>query len=169
MKVLIALDGSETSERAAASLGKLATGGPVEVTLFTVFDAAHVHETADHMPTYVNTPLGAPSGSRLPISVQRAHLDEDRTQALERVHREHTEYLKGMSEKYFGGNAETLVEGADGHIAEVIVAAAKKTNADLIGVGSHGRSGISRALLGSVASDVVRHAHVPVVIAGPEA
>ena len=35
---------------------------------------------------------------------------------------------------------------------------------DLIVMGSHGRSGIKKALLGSVASDVVEHANCPVLI-----
>jgi nucleotide-binding universal stress UspA family protein len=35
---------------------------------------------------------------------------------------------------------------------------------DLIVMGSHGRSGIKKALLGSVATDVVEHANCPVLI-----
>ena len=42
-------------------------------------------------------------------------------------------------------------------------AAADEIDADLIVIGSHGRRGIAKALLGSVAESVVRHAHRPVV------
>jgi len=41
---------------------------------------------------------------------------------------------------------------------------AKDENADLIIVGSHGRSGFSRAVLGSVAEKIVRHAPCPVLV-----
>ena len=52
----------------------------------------------------------------------------------------------------------------DGEPGEAIVAAADSENADLIVVGSHGRSGVSRFLIGSVSDFVVRHAHCPVMV-----
>jgi nucleotide-binding universal stress UspA family protein len=55
-----------------------------------------------------------------------------------------------------------VVEGRSA--AEAILQAAERLDADLIAVGSHGRSGIKRALLGSVAEEVARHASRPVVI-----
>jgi nucleotide-binding universal stress UspA family protein len=44
-----------------------------------------------------------------------------------------------------------------------IVDAAKVGNYDLIVIGTHGRTGLPRVLLGSVAENVVRHAHCPVL------
>ncbi len=49
--------------------------------------------------------------------------------------------------------------------AEGIVAAAQETQADLIVVGSHGRSGLGRMLLGSVAGKVVAQSPLPVLVA----
>ncbi len=51
----------------------------------------------------------------------------------------------------------------DGAAAEEIQRVADEIDADLIVIGSHGRRGLARALLGSVAENVVRHAHRPVV------
>jgi nucleotide-binding universal stress UspA family protein len=51
-----------------------------------------------------------------------------------------------------------------GDPAHEIVALAKRENAELIVMSSHGRTGISRALLGSVADVVVRHATCPVLV-----
>ena len=48
--------------------------------------------------------------------------------------------------------------------ATAIVREAEKAGASLIIVGSHGRTGIARALLGSVAERVVRHAHCSVMV-----
>jgi nucleotide-binding universal stress UspA family protein len=45
-----------------------------------------------------------------------------------------------------------------------IVARAAATHADLIVMGTHGRSGLAHALLGSVAERVVQHAPCPVLI-----
>jgi nucleotide-binding universal stress UspA family protein len=45
-----------------------------------------------------------------------------------------------------------------------IVKAAREWPADLIVIGSHGRSGFQRALLGSVAEEVMRHASCPVLV-----
>jgi nucleotide-binding universal stress UspA family protein len=49
-------------------------------------------------------------------------------------------------------------------IADTIVNIAKKTNIDLIIIGSHGRKGLDRILMGSVAEEVLRHAHCNVMI-----
>jgi nucleotide-binding universal stress UspA family protein len=48
-----------------------------------------------------------------------------------------------------------------------IVQSAKGWNADLIVMGTHGRSGLSRLLMGSVAEHVVRHATCPVLTIKP--
>jgi nucleotide-binding universal stress UspA family protein len=51
----------------------------------------------------------------------------------------------------------------DGDPAKLIVDAAKKEEADLIVMGTHGRTGVKRALMGSVAEAVVRRAPCPVL------
>lgn len=53
----------------------------------------------------------------------------------------------------------SLADAADG-----ILETAKKINADLIVMGSHGRKGWDRLLMGSVAESVMRHSTCPVLI-----
>ncbi|WP_145723421.1 universal stress protein [Mesorhizobium tianshanense] len=48
--------------------------------------------------------------------------------------------------------------------ADEIVKAAGEWPADLIVIGSHGRGGVQRALLGSVADGVIRHASCPILV-----
>lgn len=69
--------------------------------------------------------------------------------------------------------AEGVVEAAAASVASaievgsparVIVDYAEEKDADLIVMGSHGRSGVSRILLGSVAETVVRRAPCPVTV-----
>lgn len=55
----------------------------------------------------------------------------------------------------------TLVRMGDAR--DVILQVAEEVGADLIVMGTHGRRGLSRALLGSVAETVVRHAPLPVL------
>jgi nucleotide-binding universal stress UspA family protein len=51
----------------------------------------------------------------------------------------------------------------DGIVSDRIVRAAKTQHADLIVIGTHGRTGIARFVLGSVANRVVSHAGCPVL------
>ena len=58
-----------------------------------------------------------------------------------------------------------LRRAEDMHAAEGILQAAKEEGADLIVVGSHGRTGIRRLMLGSIAARVVSQSPVPVLVA----
>ncbi|MGN5137883.1 universal stress protein [Aeromonas sp. 164P] len=51
-----------------------------------------------------------------------------------------------------------------GRAADEIIIQAKEDEVELIVMGSHGRSGISHLLVGSVAESVVRHAPCPVLV-----
>lgn len=57
-----------------------------------------------------------------------------------------------------------LLEAPDKKTAEIIVEDAQRWHADLIVMGTHGRQGLERMLLGSVAEGVVRRAPVPVLL-----
>jgi nucleotide-binding universal stress UspA family protein len=62
---------------------------------------------------------------------------------------------------------EITIKVAAGHPAAELVEAAR--DADLLVVGSHGRGGFSKLLVGSVSSQVLQHAACPVVIVrGPD-
>jgi universal stress protein A len=50
-----------------------------------------------------------------------------------------------------------------GHIAEAILAVAAESRADMIVMGTHGRTGLARMTMGSIAEDIIRHADVPVL------
>jgi nucleotide-binding universal stress UspA family protein len=64
-----------------------------------------------------------------------------------------------------GVRAETeIVENATSRVADVLVARAKRWRADLIVMGTHGRRGVNRLVLGSDAELVVRNSPVPVLL-----
>ncbi len=51
-----------------------------------------------------------------------------------------------------------------GHAAEVIAATAQEQDAELIVMGTHGHSALSNVILGSVATGVLAHSRVPVLL-----
>jgi len=63
---------------------------------------------------------------------------------------------------------ETVIHVRLGDPAEAIHQAAVDVNADLIVVGTHGRKGVEKLILGSVAEQLIRIARVPVVVAHPK-
>jgi nucleotide-binding universal stress UspA family protein len=71
-----------------------------------------------------------------------------------------SEALKEKLKAHAGAQIHVALGGP----AHEIVDYAKKVGADLIVVPSHGRTGATRLLLGSVAEGVVRHAHCPVLV-----
>lgn len=56
----------------------------------------------------------------------------------------------------------SVVEGQV--IYKTILEAAESAHADLIVMGSHGRKGLEKLVLGSVAAQILSHAHLPVMI-----
>jgi nucleotide-binding universal stress UspA family protein len=77
--------------------------------------------------------------------------------------REHVEKLAAEVRGQFSGRLATHV--AAGSAWKQILQVAIDVQADLIVVGTHGRSGVKRLLLGSVAESVVRKASCPVLVA----
>jgi universal stress protein A len=70
-------------------------------------------------------------------------------------------------EEHVEATAQILVRS--GSPGAVILEAVREIGCDLIVMGTHGRTGVRRLLLGSVAEHVVRHAHCPVVtVRGPQ-
>jgi nucleotide-binding universal stress UspA family protein len=85
-------------------------------------------------------------------------------ESIERSAREYAQKRLGAllaKAKKSGVRAKGLL--LDGVPHERIVAAAKSKRADLIVIGTHGRTGLARFLLGSVASRVVSTAVCPVL------
>jgi nucleotide-binding universal stress UspA family protein len=76
--------------------------------------------------------------------------------------------LDNMLDLFAESGAKLQASLREGTARDEILAAAKSVDADLIVLGTHGRSGIRRALLGSVADSVIRMADVPVLsVRGP--
>lgn len=75
------------------------------------------------------------------------------------------EELAGMARQIFGPQAKFDVNIVEGHPVPVLLEYVKRHQPDLVVLGSHGRSGVARLLLGSVAENVVRESASPALIA----
>jgi nucleotide-binding universal stress UspA family protein len=61
------------------------------------------------------------------------------------------------------GKLRVTTEVREGQVHESVLSAAEALGADLIVMGTHGRSGLSHAVLGSIAERVLRHSPIPVL------
>ena len=135
MKILLAVDDSKSSEAVVQALIAQVQPQGTEVRLLHVIALLPV----------------AYSGDEWGYSVDwQKVMQEQRKQAEEFVQQAATKLRAA------GFSVTTSVE--EGHPKSVIVESAAKWPADLILLGSHGRKGIDRFLLGSVSEAVARHA-----------
>jgi nucleotide-binding universal stress UspA family protein len=82
-------------------------------------------------------------------------------EALEKEGSEAVNYVKGAGEVEGVVVEPVLLEG---NHADELIRYAEEKEMDIIVMGTLGRTGINRLLLGSVAGNVVRHSKVPVMI-----
>ncbi|OGF16417.1 MAG: hypothetical protein A2W00_07665 [Candidatus Eisenbacteria bacterium RBG_16_71_46] len=83
---------------------------------------------------------------------------------LEEQVRYHQELASKAEQELQGSGLETEARVLSGDPREVLVEAARAVRADLVVVGSHGRSGLAKLLMGSVAAHVVAHAPCNVMV-----
>lgn len=140
-RILVPIDGSDTSDLALREALKLADGKaqlhlvhvveeiyPLDAEGYAFVDYAALQEAARH------------SGGRLLAKAKDVA-------------------------KQAGSAVDSVLLVAEGErVASVIDKEARHWSADLIVIGTHGRSGFSRLLFGSVAEGVVRGATVPVLL-----
>ncbi len=143
-RITVPMDFSEPSDRALDFAVMLA--GHFEASLNLV----HVHSTS----------LPAPSGAAAEIPVATVPIPE----TAERDAAARTR-LDSLVERCIaaGVPAKSDVVTGAGDTPRALVAAAAEERSDLIVMGTHGRSGLKRAILGSVAEGVLRHSPIPVL------
>ena len=76
---------------------------------------------------------------------------------------EHAE-LQRMTEELRSRGLDSRALLVEGLTAETVISVAKDENADLIVVGSHGRSALTRVFLGSVSTELVHHSPIPLLV-----
>ena len=91
---------------------------------------------------------------------------QEKNRRVEEEHRRKTaeDYLKKIVQENVIANAVISYEVLEGKVAETLADWAEKNEVDLIIIASHGRSGISRWVMGSVADRILRSVRVPVLM-----
>jgi nucleotide-binding universal stress UspA family protein len=135
-KILVPSDGSKTAKKAAAYAVDLAKQLKASIIILSVIDQRSLIAqtvSAAETPRHTIEPIG--------------------------------DYLKEAAEGYAGeikklcdkNGIEAKVSIKTGHPVEEIIKEAKRSKADLIVMGSHGRSALSATVLGSVSYGVIHH------------
>ena len=137
-KILVPLDGSDLAKRALDHAEKLAKIFDAEIILVQV---------VPFMPIYGSPELVTP-----------LIVDEKQKEAAQK-------YLATLSEEMKArGHKVTFMVRTGQQVAVEIIDFAKESGVDLIVMCTHGRSGITRWVLGSVAHKVLTRAETPILL-----
>jgi len=143
MKVLVAVDDSKWSRAAIDFMKRLTWPADTQMIVLSVAPVWVSYTFGDFIDT--------------PATLTSEFLEQDR-QSHEAIARRNAKDLREICPQV---RAECVVDDP----RQAIVSFAKREVADLVVVGSHGRSGLKKLLMGSVSSHVVTHAHCNVLVA----
>jgi nucleotide-binding universal stress UspA family protein len=140
-RILVPVDGSPTAAKGMKEAIRIARAGRGKLLLLHV---------VEEYSAFASPEVGASIGPIIDA------LRQSGRRTIDRVARD---------AKRAGAQSQSvLVENFGGRVADTIVMQAKRLRADLIVMGTHGRRGVSRVLLGSDAELVVRYSPVPVLL-----
>ena len=142
--VMVPLDGSPLAEEALEAAKDLAHLVGASLTLIQVIEPPNMAYAAESMGYYPIIDLDACVADAKP-------------------------YLVGVAARLAPEALEVNIEAVVGYAAATIVKLAAAKQATFIVMASHGRTGLARAILGSVAMGVVQRSAIPTLIVRPAA
>lgn len=143
---LVPLDGSELSEAILPYVSQLARGLEIPLVLLTVVDRHAIEHLAE----------------------LRSDGPEVAAENRERVEDAARNRLNGIASRLKAEGLQVRSALVVGHPAEEIVRSAEQDGCDLIAMSTHGRTALSRGILGSVTDKVIHSSHVPTLTITPE-
>ncbi|MDO8485937.1 MAG: universal stress protein [Candidatus Limnocylindrales bacterium] len=144
-RVMLAWDGSSCASRAADLLRTWSIFAGSSVRVVSVADI--------EVPWWIGFPEPGSPGL-MPIYLEAA--DASR--------RQHDQLAREMTAQLQAAGLSAEADRRAGDAATEILAAARASNAELIVMGTHGRTGLKRLVLGSVARNILQHATCSVLI-----
>jgi nucleotide-binding universal stress UspA family protein len=140
-KILVPIDGSHPSKRGLSEAIRLAKHHKARLRLIHVVDV------------FIVTP-----------SLESGRYVDEIQKSFREVGSRLLNTAEALVRKHGLTVDSVMFEIVGGRAAEIIVAQAKKWRADIIVIGTHGRRGVSRLVMGSDAEEVVRTSPVPVLL-----
>lgn len=141
-KILVCLDGSPLAEAALPHAQMLASDEQAELILLRI-SANPAAEFSFSDPGLANS-------------------------LIQEMEAEALAYMQSARAKLQRAGFRTSFLICQGPIAETILKTAAENHVDVIVMSTHGRSGVQRWLLGSVADRVVTHSNIPVMLIRPQ-
>lgn len=143
-KILVPLDGSRASEAVLPHVTMLAELMRAEIVLVRVVTTpVFEFSTLDYVP---------------PLSPSETHPD---------LFAHADGYLQRVAFDLFPSDVKVSHNVMGGPVADAILDTASAIDADLIAMSTHGRGGLTRMVMGSVADEILRRSHVPVLLIRP--
>ena len=141
--ILVPLDGSKMSEKILPTVTFLAKAMKLEVALVMVTPTATYLAQGIEVPSLVDS-------------------------FFEDLSKHSSEYLKGVQQRLSEqGLSSVSVHTPMGRAANLIIETSKSMTDNIVAMTAHGRSGLKRWVMGSVADQVVRHCGDPVLLLRP--
>ncbi len=140
--ILVPLDGSKCAEAILPHVEAMAKGFEADLVLMTA---------VDHAP---------PSVTRIGQQSEKEYVEKEQSEA--------ESYLEEQKKKLEKEGIKVKVVVLHGRAVSAIIEAAQHIDADLIAMGSHGRSGLTQAFYGSVASGVLNRIDRPLLLVRPK-
>ncbi len=138
-KILVSLDGSRLAEKALPYARTLAQKFDAELILVRVLQPMVIMSDYGYVPFYQSQVLQEEADAKV--------------------------YLRSIQKKFSKLGLTIHIEVLEGNpVAETILDMARETAVDLIVMSTHGRSGLSQWVYGSVANKVLQHAPCPIFL-----
>lgn len=153
-RLLVPLDGFRFASRALRYAAEVAQRFSAKVILIQVIEAATPSVAAAGPDTV------SPAMSQ--IAVQAA-LEADKRKAA-RAKRYLSDKVRAIRSRHIESSYQVLI----GDPAHSIMEFSEKENIDLVVMTTHGRSGLKRAIMGSIADVVIRESGKPVLVVRPQ-
>jgi nucleotide-binding universal stress UspA family protein len=147
-KILIALDYDPTAQKVAETGHKLAKAMNARIILLHVISDASYYSSIDYSPI-----MGFGGFSSV---------DTIQTDPEKELMKEAQNYLDKSKQHLGDEKIETVVSNGD--FGETILKTAIKLKVDIIVMGTHGRRGLKKIFMGSVAENVLHHSLIPLFI-----
>jgi nucleotide-binding universal stress UspA family protein len=144
-RILVAVDGSPTATRGLKLAVELAHDQGASLTILHVVD-----ETAALAPV---------ASSYVPPSIVDSMIE-----SLHKAGRKLLDHARAVAAKRDVAARGVLTDSGGNTVAGAILGELRKQKADLLVLGTHGRRGVQRLLMGSDAEVVLREASVPVLM-----